>query len=125
MPTIDVRDELLGDLLGEIPATDELERLLSTAKAEVEDYDAAAGVRRVELKDTSRPDLWSTPGLARHLRCYRGDALPDYPFAAPGAAPVDTAERVVEVDPALEKSDPASPPSWPSGRRSARRCCWN
>ena len=106
MPTIDVRDELLGDLLGEIPAPDELERLLSTAKAEVEDYDAATGVRRVELKDTSRPDLWSTPGLARHLRCYRGDPLPDYPFAAPGAAPVDTAERVVEVDPALEKIRP-------------------
>ena len=106
MPTIDVRDELLGDLLGEIPAPDELERLLSTAKAEVEDYDAATGVRRVELKDTSRPDLWSTPGLARHLRCYRGDPLPDYPFAAPGAAPVDTAERVVEVDPALDKIRP-------------------
>ena len=106
MPTIDVRDELLGDLLGEIPAPDELERLLSTAKAEVEDYDAATGVRRVELKDTSRPDLWSTPGLARHLRCYRGDALPDYPFAAPGAAPVDTGERLVEVDPALEKIRP-------------------
>ena len=106
MPTIDVRDELLADLLGEIPAADELERLLSTAKAEVEDYDPATGVRRVELKDTSRPDLWSTPGLARHLRCYRGDALPDYPFAAPGAAPVDTGERVVEVDPALEKIRP-------------------
>ena len=106
MPTIDVRDELLGDLLGEIPAPDELERLLSTAKAEVEDYDPASGVRRVELKDTSRPDLWSTPGLARHLRCYRGDALPDYPFAAPGAAPVDTGARVVEVDPALEKIRP-------------------
>ncbi len=106
MPTIDVRDELLADLLGEIPAPDELERLVSTAKAEVEDYDAATGVRRVELKDTSRPDLWSTPGLARHLRCYRGDGLPDYPFAAPGAAPVDTGERVVEVDPALERIRP-------------------
>ena len=106
MPTIDVRDELLADLLGEIPAADELERLLSTAKAEVEEYDPATGLRRVELKDTSRPDLWSTPGLARHLRCYRGDALPDYPFAAPGAAPVDTGERVVEVDPALEKIRP-------------------
>ena len=103
MPTIDVRDELLAGLLGAaVPADDELERLLSTAKAEVEGYDAATGVRRVELKDTSRPDLWTTPGLARHLRCYRGDALPEYPFVAAGAAPVDTGERVVEVDPALE-----------------------
>ena len=106
MPTIDVRDELLAELLGEIPAADELERLLSTAKAEVEGYDPATGVRRVELKDTSRPDLWSTPGLARHLRCYRGDALPEYPFLDPGAAPAETGERVVEVDPALENIRP-------------------
>ena len=106
MPTIDVRDELLADLLGEIPEADELERLLSTAKAEVEGYDAATGVRRVELKDTSRPDLWSTAGLARHLRCYRGDPLPEYPFLAPGAAPADTGTRVVEVDPALQNIRP-------------------
>lgn len=106
MPTIDVRDELLADLLGEIPEADELERLLSTAKAEVEGYDAATGVRRVELKDTSRPDLWSTAGLARHLRCFRGDPLPEYPFLAPGAAPADTGTRVVEVDPALENIRP-------------------
>lgn len=106
MPTIDVRDELLAKLLGDIPAPDELERLLSTAKAEVEGYDPATGVRRVELKDTSRPDLWSTPGLARHLRCYRGAELPVYPFASPGAAPPDTGERVVEVDAALEKIRP-------------------
>ena len=107
MPTIDVRDELLAGLLGEIPPPDELERLLSTAKAEVEGYDAATGVRRVELKDTSRPDLWSTPGLARHLRCYRGAALPDYPFMARAAAPPDTGEREVQVDPALERIRPA------------------
>ena len=107
MPTIDVRDELLANLLGgAVPEADELERLLSTAKAEVEGYDPAIGVRRVELKDTSRPDLWTTPGLARHLRCYRGDALPDYPFVSTGAAPPDTGERVVEVDPALEKVRP-------------------
>ena len=107
MPTIDVRDELLAGLLGAaVPAGDELERLLSTAKAEVEGYDPATGVRRVELKDTSRPDLWTTPGLARHLRCYRGDALPEYPFVATGTAAPDTGERVVEVDPALENIRP-------------------
>ena len=107
MPTIDVRDELFAGLLGAaVPEDDELERLLSTAKAEVEGYDPATGVRRVELKDTSRPDLWTTPGLARHLRCYRGDALPDYPFVSTGAAPPDTGERVVEVDPALETIRP-------------------
>ena len=107
MPTIDVRDELLAALLGAaVPEDDELERLLSTAKAEVEGYDPATGVRRVELKDTSRPDLWTTPGLARHLRCYRGDALPEYPFVSTGAAPPATGERVVEVDPELEKIRP-------------------
>ena len=106
MPTIDVRDDLLTALLGEIPAEEELERLLSTAKAEIEDYDPATGVRRVELKDTSRPDLWSTPGLARHLRRYRGDPAPDYFFLAPVDDPPDTAEREVQVDPLLEKIRP-------------------
>ena len=106
MPTIDVRDELLGALLGEIPGDEELARLLSTAKAEVESYDPATGIRRVELKDTSRPDLWSTPGLARHLRCYRGASLPEYPFMARAAAPPDTGEREVHVDPGLEQIRP-------------------
>ena len=106
MPTIDVRDDLLAALLGEIPDPAELERLLSTAKAEVEGYDAARGVRRVELKDTSRPDLWSTPGLARHLRCYRGAPLPDYPFMARAEAPPETGDRVVQVDPGLERIRP-------------------
>lgn len=106
MPTIDVRDDLLAALLGEIPDPAELERLLSTAKAEVEGYDAARGVRRVELKDTSRPDLWSTPGLARHLRCYRGAPLPDYPFVARAEAPPETGDRVVQVDPGLERIRP-------------------
>lgn len=106
MPTIDVRDDLLAGLLGEIPAPAELERLLSTAKAEVEGYDSARGVRRVELKDTSRPDLWSTPGLARHLRCYRGAPLPDYPFMARAEEPPETGDRVVQVDPELERIRP-------------------
>jgi phenylalanyl-tRNA synthetase beta chain len=106
MPTIDVRDELLAGLLGEIPADDELERLLSTAKAEVEGYDPATGVRRVELKDTSRPDLWSTPGLARHMRCYGGAPLPDYPFMTRAEAPPDTGQREVHVDPGVEKIRP-------------------
>ena len=106
MPTIDVRDELLAGLLGKVPADEELERLLSTAKAEVEAYDPAAGVRRVELKDTSRPDLWSTPGLARHLRCYGGGAIPDYPFITRADAPPDTGEREVHVEPGLEEIRP-------------------
>ena len=106
MPTIEVRDELLAGLLGEIPADAELERLLSTAKAEIEDYDPATGVRRVELKDTSRPDLWSTAGLARHLRCYAGEPAPDYPFLARVDAPPATGEREVHVDPSVEEIRP-------------------
>ena len=31
---------------------------------------------RVELKDTNRPDLWSTVGLGRHLRGYIGEKQP-------------------------------------------------
>ena len=106
MPTIDVRDELLGDLLGEIPAPEELERLLSTAKAEVEDYDA--GHRRApggaQGHQPPRPVDHPRTGAPPALLPWRPAA--GVPVRGPGAAPADTGERVVEVDSALETIRP-------------------
>jgi phenylalanyl-tRNA synthetase beta chain len=106
MPTIDVRDQLLDQLVGRHLTDQELEPLLSTAKAALEEHDEASGIRRVELKDTNRPDLWSTAGLARHIRVYLGGSAPDYDFVSTGAAPLAAGDRIVEVDSSLQALRP-------------------
>lgn len=106
MPTIDVRDELLVFLLGSVPSEEQLEQLLSTAKAEIEGYDSDTGIWRVELKDTSRPDLWSTAGIARHIRNYREESTADYPFLLRSMSAIDNGEREVQVDSKLEDIRP-------------------
>ena len=106
MPTIDVRTALLDQLLGRSLHDEELEPLLSSAKAELEGHDERAGIRRVELKDTNRPDLWSTVGLARHLRTYLGADPPRYDFVSSAGDAKDAAGRLIEVDASLEELRP-------------------
>ena len=70
MPTIDVDyaelERLLGvDLRGDM---EKLDDVLSLVKSEVKLYNEQEGVVSIEIKDTNRPDLWSTEGLARALR---------------------------------------------------------
>jgi phenylalanyl-tRNA synthetase beta chain len=84
MPTIDVEypelEQLIGkewtrQNLGDPKDKETFERLdeqLAYVKAEVKEYDTCTGVLSIEMKDTSRADLWSTEGLARGLRCYLG-----------------------------------------------------
>jgi len=72
MPTIDVDyaelERLLDiDLDGDMEKLDEI---LSLVKSEVKFYNAQEGVVSIEIKDTNRPDLWSTEGLARALRSF-------------------------------------------------------
>jgi phenylalanyl-tRNA synthetase beta chain len=74
MPTIDVDyvelQRLLSlDLKGDM---EKLDDILAYVKAEVKGYNEKEGVVSVEMKDTNRPDLWSTEGLARGLQCYLG-----------------------------------------------------
>ena len=81
MPTIDVHLDILNQIIGRKLEDKELEKLLSTAKAELEQKDLKNRIVRVELKDTNRPDLWSTVGLGRHLRRYIGEKKSiDYKF---------------------------------------------
>jgi phenylalanyl-tRNA synthetase beta chain len=74
MPTIDVDCDELEHLLGWSWQGDleKLDWLLSFAKSEVKIYNEQENVASVELKDTGRPDLWSTEGLARTLRSFLG-----------------------------------------------------
>ena len=83
MPTIDIEYLELEKLIGQSkcrelfgnPQNLQLEALddsLSLVKAEVKGYDKTTMTLNVEMKDTSRADLWSAEGLARGLCCYLG-----------------------------------------------------
>lgn len=99
MPTISVIKSDLERLTGQTYDLPDLERALEYAKAEVK---AEGDELRVQLKDTNRPDLWCTEGLARALKGYRETAFADYGFFA--AEP--DGDRVIEVDAALEQIRP-------------------
>ena len=100
MPTITVIKQDLERLAGQPYDLPELERALEVAKAEVKvDED---GRLRVQLKDTNRPDLWSSEGLARLLRGYRQGHHQPYPFFEDA----DVGERVVLVDGSLKEIRP-------------------
>ena len=99
MPTISVIKSDLERLAGQSYDLPELERGLEYAKAEVK---AEGDELRVQLKDTNRPDLWCTEGLARALKGYRDSAYPIYEFFQQEA----DGWREIQVDPALEKIRP-------------------
>ena len=98
MPKIESRKDEFVRLLGVDLPDHELEELLTVAKAELDEPVNAEGVVKFELNDTNRPDLWSTPGLARQLRIYRGGSAPEYPFFSRNGSLQDAGDRVVEVD---------------------------
>lgn len=106
MPKIDVADHLLERFLGRPIDDAELAPLLSGAKAVLDERDLDAGVRRIELNDTNRPDLWSTAGLARQLRALLGEPPAEYDcFSRPGE-PLPSEGRVIEVDAEIEPIRP-------------------
>ncbi len=74
MPTLDIDYNELKLLLNKKIDDDveKLDEILSYVKSEVKIYDKEAGTVNIEFKDTNRPDLWSTQGLARALRNYLG-----------------------------------------------------
>ena len=106
MPTIEVYKETLLGFLERDMDLHELEDLLPAAKAELDGYDDEEGIVKIELNDTNRPDLWSTAGLGRQLRVYIDGNMPNYAFFSDPGATLDSADRVVEVDPALENIRP-------------------
>ena len=106
MPKIDVADALLERFLGRSIDDAELEPMLSSAKAVLDERDLQGGIRRIELNDTNRPDLWSTAGLARQLRARLGEPLPVYDCFSRVGDPLPSEERVIEVDVGLKSVRP-------------------
>ncbi len=68
MPTINFSLKDLQKLIGKKITIDELQDLLSYAKAELEDYDKSTDEVTAEFGDTNLPYLWSTEGTARLIK---------------------------------------------------------
>jgi phenylalanyl-tRNA synthetase beta chain len=105
MPKIEVQEQNFFALLGKTLDRKELESLLPSAKAELDDW-LPGEVIKFELNDTNRPDLWSAPGLARQLRVLVDERLPEYPFFSRAGAPLEAGRRVVQVDKGLRQIRP-------------------
>lgn len=106
MPKIELYRNALDHYVGDRLEHDSLEEQLTIAKAEIDEWEDAEGIVKIELNDTNRPDLWSTAGLGRQLRVYRGGERPSYDFFSREGAPKECGEAVINVDPALESVRP-------------------
>lgn len=74
MPTIDIEYSEFEKLLG-LEFHKDMDRVneaLEFVKGEVKLWDAKADVMSIEIKDTSRPDVWNVEGLTRALRGFLG-----------------------------------------------------
>lgn len=98
MPKIEIKKDDLFSLIDQSLTNDELERLLESAKAELDDI--LEDGYKIELNDTNRPDLWSTSGIARQINMYQHGKTYKYNFFA------SQSEFKIEVDPALEHIRP-------------------
>jgi len=106
MPKIEVYADTLYSYIGTKLPDSDLELLLEAAKGEIDEPADKDGVMKIELNDTNRPDLWSTAGLGRQLRIYRGGAIPDYPFFSSPSGSQDAGEFRVVVDKELKQIRP-------------------
>lgn len=136
MPKIEVQQEPFFTYLGKTLSTEELEAVLPVAKAELEERDDTAGVLKIELNDTNRPDLWSTAGLARQLGVFLNGNIPSYPFFSDKKNKQDYQDRTIIVDPNLQpirpfitgfviKGQPVSDPVLIDIIQSQEKLCWN
>lgn len=66
MPTLEISLSDLSTLVGKDISAEELDELILFAKGELEGVDG--DLIKVDMKDTNRPDLWSTEGIARQIR---------------------------------------------------------
>lgn len=104
MPKIEVYEDALYRYIGKKVEGDEFVKLLSCAKAEFDGRED--DLLKIELNDTNRPDLWSTAGIGRQLRIYTGGKQENYSFFSSAKEAKECENRVIEVDPALEKIRP-------------------
>lgn len=112
MPKIEVNEQLFFKLLEKKYSYDDLEKVLTYAKAELDEKPDTSKpeserVIKIELNDTNRPDLWSTNGVARQLRLHRGGKTVDYSkFLSTKENIKDCGNRIVTVDPELKDIRP-------------------
>lgn len=107
MPKIEVYRDALIRGIGVKKMTDEqLEAIFPCAKAELDEPADAEGIMKVELNDTNRPDLWSTAGLARQLRVYRGGEQNRYNFFSDSSVTRESGNRRVVVDASVREIRP-------------------
>lgn len=98
MPTIEVSHNDLCRMIGKnIPISKLKEEGILFAKGEIDEVNG--DTLKVDIKDTNRPDLWSTEGIAREIRGrYVSGGLPRYMAKDSGI--------VVKVDRKLKKIRP-------------------
>ncbi|MDD4281718.1 MAG: phenylalanine--tRNA ligase subunit beta [Candidatus Methanofastidiosa archaeon] len=93
MPTLEISCKDLSRLLGRTVTVEELDDLILYAKGEIDGVEG--DMVKVDQKDTNRPDLWSTEGIARQLRGILSleTGLPDIT--------IEESDVEIFVDPAL------------------------
>lgn len=83
--------------LAKLDSTENLEVLLESLKAELDGlYEKTV---KIELNDTNRPDLWTTEGIARGLRCWNTGAEPHLNSMAAPVVHIDVNENLKEIRP--------------------------
>ena len=108
MPKIDVDQQMFNTLMQESYTNDVLEDLLPVAKAELDGFDSEQKIYKIELNDTNRPDLWSTPGLVRQLASVRDQEIAQYDFFSTEEETIDSEGRALIVDASAEQVRPFS-----------------
>jgi len=107
VPTIEINytefEQALGQKeshrrFGQTPTLnlDALDETLAPLKAEIKTYNPKENTLSIEMKDTSRADLWSVEGLTRALRSYTGQQKGIKIYTTPHKSPLE-----VHVDPNL------------------------
>ena len=103
MPKIEITENLLTHFAGRKFSEKELEDISVVAKAEINGRNDEEGLIKIELNDTNRPDLWSTPGLARQFRIFLNDKEYCYDFFSGSKETKEYGARVIRVDPGLDR----------------------
>ncbi len=106
MPKIEVYEKNLLSYTGRNYSDEEFERILESAKAELDGKEPEKDLLKIELNDTNRPDLWSTAGLGRQLRLRENGTIPEYDFFSTPQETKDHGDRVVTIDPSVKDVRP-------------------
>lgn len=98
MPNIEASKSDLENLVGRKFSEKELEDALLYVKGEIESFEG--DFLKIDIKETNRPDLWSTEGIARELRSRLGieRGIPELEAKPSGIT--------VTIEPGLEKIRP-------------------